>query len=302
MDDAALLRPESGPGLVFTVDFITPVVDEPEAFGAIAAANALSDVYAMGGEPMVALAVAGFPDDKLPKSVLERIFRGGRDKCAEAGCAIVGGHTVLDPELKYGLAVLGKVDADRALVHTGGRAGDALVLTKPIGLGVTAQALKGRRLTAEQIARAIALMTTLNRGAKDAALACGARAATDVTGFGLLGHLHNLASASGVSARVTASSVPMLDFARDLAQAGVVPGGTKRNQKWLEPKTRWAAGLDEATRVLLCDAQTSGGLLIAIARERAPDLVAELGRRGTPAAAIVGELVAGEAGAIEVRA
>jgi selenide,water dikinase len=302
MDDAALLRPESGPGLVFTVDFITPVVDEPEAFGAIAAANALSDVYAMGGEPMVALAVAGFPDDKLPKSVLERIFRGGRDKCAEAGCAIVGGHTVLDPELKYGLAVLGKVDAERALVHTGGRAGDALVLTKPIGLGVTTQALKAGRLSAEQIARAIALMTTLNRGAKDAALACGARAATDVTGFGLLGHLHNLASASGVSARVTASSVPMLDFARDLAQAGVVPGGTKRNQKWLEPKTRWAAGLDDATRVLLCDAQTSGGLLIAVARARAPDLVAELGRRGTPAAAIVGELVAGEAGAIEVRA
>jgi selenide,water dikinase len=239
MDDAALLRPESGPGLVFTVDFITPVVDEPEAFGAIAAANALSDVYAMGGEPMVALAVAGFPDDKLEKSVLERIFRGGRDKCAEAGCAIVGGHTVLDPELKYGLAVLGRVDADRALLHTGGRAGDALVLTKPIGMGVATQALKTKRLLLRQIEEVVTIMSTLNRGAKDAALACGARAATDVTGFGLLGHLHNLASASGVSARVTASAVPVLDFARQFAEAGVVPGGTKRNQKWLEPKTRY---------------------------------------------------------------
>jgi selenide,water dikinase len=301
MDDAALVRPESGPGLVFTVDFITPVVDEPEAFGAIAAANALSDVYAMGGEPMVALAVAGFPDDKLPKSVLERIFRGGRDKCAEAGCAIVGGHTVLDPELKYGLAVLGKVDPERALLQTRARAGDVLVLTKPIGTGVAAQALKAGRLSADEIARAVALMTTLNKAAKDAALACGARSATDVTGFGLLGHLHNLASASGVSARVTASAVPVLDFARDLAQAGVVPGGTKRNLRWLEPKTRFAAAIDEPTKILLCDAQTSGGLLIAVPRERAAELVAELGRRGTPAAAEIGELAAGEAGALEVR-
>jgi selenide,water dikinase len=302
MDDAALLRPESGPGLVFTVDFITPVVDEPEAFGAIAAANALSDVYAMGGEPMVALAVAGFPDDKLEKSVLERIFRGGRDKCAEAGCAIVGGHTVLDPELKYGLAVLGTVDPDRALVHTRGRAGDALVLTKPIGLGVATQALKTRRLLMDQIEEAIAVMSALNRGAKDAALACGAHAATDVTGFGLLGHLHNLASASGVAARVSASAVPVLDFVRVLAQAGVVPGGSKRNKSWLEPKTRFAAGVDDATRMLLCDAQTSGGLLIALPRERAPELVAELGRKRTLAAAVVGELVAGEPGAIEVQA
>jgi len=302
MDDAALLRPESGPGLVFTVDFITPVVDEPEAFGAIAAANALSDVYAMGGEPMVALAVAGFPDDKLPKSVLERIFRGGRDKCAEAGCAIVGGHTVLDPELKYGLAVLGKVDPERAFVHTRGRAGDALVLTKPLGIGVATQALKTGRLLRVDVERAIALMTTLNRGAKDAALACGARAATDVTGFGLLGHLHNLASASGVSARVRASAVPVLDFSRALAQAGVVPGGTKRNRKWLEPSVRFADDVDETTRVLLCDAQTSGGLLIAVPAERAPELVAALGRQGTLAAAVVGELVAGPAGAIEVTA
>jgi selenide,water dikinase len=192
MEDAALLRPPSGSPLVFTVDFITPIVDEPEAFGAIAAANALSDVYAMGGEPQAALAICGFPEDRLPTKILERIFRGGRDKAAQAGCAIVGGHTVIDPELKYGLCVIGTVDADRALSQTGARPGDRLVLTKPLGIGVAAQAIKQGRLGDEEIAEAVEVMTTLNRGARDAALAAGSRAATDVTGFGLLGHLHHL--------------------------------------------------------------------------------------------------------------
>jgi selenide,water dikinase len=300
MEDAALVCPENGPGLVFTVDFITPIVDEPEAYGAIAAANAISDVYAMGGEPMVALAVCGFPDDKLGKDVLARIFRGGRDKAAEAGCAIVGGHTVLDPELKYGLAVIGTVDPARALVQTRARAGDRLVLTKPIGTGIAAQAIKSRKLSAADTARVIALMSTLNREAKNAALACGARAATDVTGFGLLGHLHNLASASGVAARVRASAVPVLDFARALSRHGVVPGGTKRNRDWVAPNTTWSPELPEHETLLLCDAQTSGGLLIAVPREREAELVAELQRRGTPAAASIGELVEGTAGSLEV--
>lgn len=300
MEDAALVCPEHGPALVFTVDFITPIVDAPEAFGAIAAANALSDVYAMGGEPMVALAVCGFPDDKLGKDVLTRIFAGGRDKAAEAGCAIVGGHTVLDPELKYGLAVVGTVDPARALLQTRARVGDRLVLTKPIGTGIAAQAIKSRALAAADIARVIALMSELNREAKNAALAAGARAATDVTGFGLLGHLHNLASASGVSARVRASAVPVLDFARAFAKQGKVPGGTKRNLAWVEPVTRFSKDVAEHEKLILCDAQTSGGLLIAVPKERETELLRDLERRGTPAAASIGELVAGPAGSLEI--
>ena len=300
MEDAALVCPENGPGMVFTVDFITPVVDEPEAYGAIAAANAISDVYAMGGEPMVALAICGFPDDKLGKDVLTRIFRGGRDKAAEAGCAIVGGHTVLDPELKYGLAVIGTVDPARALLQTRGRAGDRLVLTKPIGTGIAAQAIKSRTLAPADIARVIALMSQLNSEAKNAALACGAHAATDVTGFGLLGHLHNLASASKLSARLRASAVPVLDFARPLAQAGKVPGGTKRNLAWVEPNTLFAPGIAEFEKWILCDAQTSGGLLIAVPAEREAELIADLTRRGTASAASIGELVPGVAGALEI--
>ena len=300
MEDAALVCPENGPGLVFTVDFITPIVDEPEAFGAIAASNAISDVYAMGGEPMVALAVCGFPDDKLAKDVLTKIFKGGRDKAAEAGCAIVGGHTVLDPELKYGLAVIGTVDPARALLQTRARAGDRLVLTKPIGTGIAAQAIKSRALAPADIARVIALMSQLNREAKNAAMACFAHAATDVTGFGLLGHLHNLVSASKLSARLRASAVPVLDFARPLASAGQVPGGTKRNLAWVEPVTNFVSGLSDLDKLLLCDAQTSGGLLIAVPAEREAELVADLRRRGTAAAASIGELVAGVAGRIEV--
>jgi selenide,water dikinase len=300
MEDAALVCPENGPGLVFTVDFITPIVDEPEAYGAIAAANSLSDVYAMGGEPMVALAVCGYPDDKLAKEVLARIFRGGRDKAAEAGCAIVGGHTVLDPELKYGLAVIGTVDPARALLQTRARAGDRLVLTKPIGTGIAAQAIKARTLAPADIACVIALMSALNREAKNAALACFAHAATDVTGFGLLGHLHNLASASKLAARVRASAVPVLDFARDLARQGLVPGGTKRNLAWVEPNAAFAPGLSHFEKLILCDAQTSGGLLIAVPAEREVELVADLTRRGTAAAASIGELVAGEPGTLEI--
>jgi selenide,water dikinase len=208
MEDAALLRPGSGPSLVFSVDFITPIVDDPETFGAIAAANSLSDVYAMGGEPQVALAICGFPDGEVDRDVLARIFRGGRDKAAEAGCAIAGGHTVMDPELKYGLCVLGSVDPDRVLVQSGARAGDRLVLTKPIGVGIAAQAIKAGRLDPPELEEVVSAMLTLNDGARDAALSAGAHAATDVTGFGLLGHLRHLALGSGLGARLAAGAVP----------------------------------------------------------------------------------------------
>lgn len=300
LEDAALLRLDSGPELAFTVDFITPIVDSPEDFGAIAAANALSDVYAMGGEPQVALAVCGFPDDKLPLEVVTRIFRGGRDKAAEAGCAIVGGHTVLDPELKYGLCVIGRVPPDGRLTHTAARPGDRLVLTKPIGTGLAAQALKKDQLGVDELALVVEVMTTLNRDAKDAALAAGCRAATDVTGFGLLGHLHHLLLGSDVAAQVDASAVPLLPFARRLAEAGLVPGGTRRNLDYVAPRVKWSAGLGEVERLLLCDAQTSGGLLLAVAPEREADLLADLAARGTPVAVAIGEVTEGESGSIRV--
>ncbi len=300
MEDAALLRPESGPGLVLTVDFITPIVDDPESFGAIAAANALSDVYAMGAEPQIALAVCGFPEDEVSREVLGRIFRGGRDKAAEAGCAIAGGHTVLDPELKYGLCVLGKVDPDRALSQIGARPGDKLVLTKPIGAGIAAQAIKEERLGADQIAEVVATLSTLNAGARNAALAAQARAATDVTGFGLLGHLYNLLQASGHAARLSAGAVPSFGFARELAEEGLVPGGSKRNLEYVEAVTRFDASLGEVERLLLADAQTSGGLLLAVPPENEDRVLAELEAEGTPARAVIGEVIAGTPGEIEV--
>jgi selenide,water dikinase len=300
MEDAALLRPEKGSPLVFTVDFITPIVDDPETFGAVAAANALSDVYSMGGEPQAALAICGFPEGRIATDVLERIFRGGRDKAAEAGCAIVGGHTVIDPELKYGLCVLGVVEPERILAQTRAQAGDRLILTKPLGTGVAAQAIKNQLLAAPDLARVVACLTTLNKGAKDAALTAAAHAATDVTGFGLLGHLHHLLLGSGLAARIFAGAVPVFDFVRPLVEAGSVPGGTKRNREYVEPHTRWSAAVGETERVLLCDAQTSGGLLIAVPREQEGILLAQLERAGTPARAIVGELVTGTPGHIEV--
>ncbi len=300
MEDAALLRPESGPALVFTVDFITPIVDEPEAFGAIAAANSISDVYAMGGEPQVALAVCGFPPEHVSMEVLARIFQGGRDKAAEAGCAIVGGHTVEDPELKYGLCVIGRVDPERTFSHSGAEPGDRLVLTKPIGFGIAAQALKKGLLSPRQIEQLVTLMTTLNKDAKDAALAAGVRAATDVTGFGLLGHLRHLLLGSDCSARLYADSVPVIDFVTEFADKGIVPAGSKNNLAYVAPTTRFDAALDESVPLLLADAQTSGGLLLVVAPTHLDELLAGLEARGAPAAALVGEVCSGEPGQIEV--
>jgi selenide,water dikinase len=300
VEDAALLHPENGSPLVFTVDFITPIVDDPETFGAIAAANALSDVYAMGGEPRAALAVCGFPTDVVPIEILTRILRGGRDKAAEAGCAIVGGHTVQDPELKYGLCVIGVVEDRSALCQDRARAGDRLILTKPLGFGIAAQAIKKGRLSDAQLEQAVVIMTTLNRSAKDAALAAAAHAATDVTGFGLLGHLHHLAMASGLSARVFADAVPRLEFVRQLAEEGMMPGGSKDNLAYVEPRAHFDSSLSEVERLILADAQTSGGLLIAVPPDGEASLLRELAERGTPARAVVGEMCSGEPGSLAV--
>lgn len=299
-DDAAVVRLDDDLALVFTTDFFTPIVDDPYDFGAIAAANALSDVYAMGGTPLSALNLVGFPAATLAGEVLAEILRGGAEKAREAGIDIVGGHTIECDEPIYGLAVTGLVHPNRVVTNAGGREGDVLVLTKPIGLGIVTTAAKQDKDSRGAIAEAIALMTTLNRAAADAMLEVGVHAATDVTGFGLLGHLRNLIAASGCAASVRAGAVPVIEAARAYAGEGIAPGGTLANQRFLGDFVRFDPRVDRAMQLLLCDAQTSGGLLIAVAPEKADALIAALRARGTPAAAAIGALVRGAAGTIDV--
>jgi selenide,water dikinase len=300
MDDAALVNAGAQGQLVFTVDFITPIVDSPESYGAIAAANSISDVYAMGGDPRVALAVCGFPDDKVEPETLARIMQGGSDKAAEAGCAIVGGHTVLDPELKYGLAVLGSVAPERALKQTRAQAGDRLVLTKAIGTGIAAQAIKKGSISESELDEVVLSMTTLNAAAKDAALAADAHAATDVTGFGLLGHLHNMAGAAEASIWLDASAVPTFSGTGARVAAGMVPGGSRNNLAYVEATTRFSDRVDEDLRLVLADAQTSGGLVISVAADNEALLLDELAQRDVAVRAVIGEVRDGAAGTIEV--
>ena len=297
-DDAAVYRLADDLALVATLDYITPVVEDAEAFGAVATANALSDVYAMGGRPIFALNAVNFPREKLPLHYLEAILRGGAAIAAEAGIPILGGHSVDDPELKYGMAVIGTVHPERVVTNAGARPGDLLVLTKPLGIGVVTTAIKADRAAAPTVAAALEVMTTLNRAAAEAMLEVGVDAATDVTGFGLLGHLGEIVRASRVGARVRAGRVPVLAGARQLAEQGMVPGGTRRNRDSLAETVRWDPAVDETTQLLLCDAQTSGGLLIAVRPERSDDLVERLRAVPTPAAAIIGE-VTDEVGTIQ---
>ncbi|GAA3382935.1 selenide, water dikinase SelD [Cryptosporangium minutisporangium] len=257
-DDAAVVRTPAG-AVVATADFFTPVVDDPYDWGRIAATNALSDVYAMGGRPVVAVNLLGWPRDVLPFDLVREVLRGGLDVGRAAGCHVAGGHSVDDPEPKYGMAVTGLVDPDRILRNDAGRAGVPLTLTKPLGIGV----LNTRhKQTGEVFPQAIDAMTTLNDKASTAALEAGAVCATDVTGFGLLGHLHKLARASGVTAEVEAAAVPYLEGAREALAAGYVSGGTRRNLDWVRPHLD-ASAINEDEALLLADAQTSGGLLVA---------------------------------------
>jgi selenide, water dikinase len=297
-DDAAVYRLDAARALVVTADFFTPIVDDPFDFGRIAAANALSDIYAMGARPLLALNLVGFPRSLLGRGILEEILRGGSAVAREAGAAVVGGHSVDDPEPKYGMCVVGEVHPDRLVRNSTARPGDVLVLTKPLGTGIVATALKAGLAPDAAVAAAVAGMTELNRAASEAMLRHGAHACTDVTGFGLLGHLREMATASGLEARVDADAVPVLPGARELAVAGHLPGGTRRNLADLEGMVAWGDDVGEATRWILVDAQTSGGLLIALPRDRAYALVAELEEAATrqPAAAIIGEMAAGAAG------
>jgi cysteine desulfurase len=299
-DDAAVYRLTDELALVVTVDFFTPIVDDPYWFGAISAANSLSDVYAMGARPLFALNVVGFPERRLPLSVLERILAGAADKAAEAGVSILGGHTVEDTEPKFGLAVTGVVHPDRVVTNAGARPGDLLVLTKPLGLGIVATALKQGLAGEEAAMEAREVMATLNRGAAEAMVEVGVHAATDVTGFGLLGHGRELAAASGVDLGISVAAVPVLAGARELAAAGAVPGGTLANLEHVSPATDFAPGVTRVDRLLLADAQTSGGLLISVAEAAAPRLLAELERRGVACAATIGRVTGPGEGRIRV--
>ncbi len=297
-DDAGVYRLTDDLALVQTADFFTPVVDDPYDFGAIAATNALSDVYAMGARPITALNLVAYPKDG-PLDVLAEIMRGGLEKAAEAGVSVIGGHSIDDREPKYGMAVTGVIDPRQLVLKSGGRPGDRLVLTKPLGTGVVATAVKEGRAPAEVIAAAAASMKTLNRAAAEAMGAAGVRGATDVTGFGLLGHLHELAFRSGVTARLSLHAVPFLPGIAALAQVRV-PGGTRTNLRYVNDWTTWTEGITEEQQLMLADAQTSGGLLIAVPAAALDGLLADLAARGVATAAVIGELGEGEAGRMTV--
>jgi selenide,water dikinase len=281
-DDAAVYLLDESRALVVTVDFFTPIVDDPAAFGRIGAANALSDLYAMGARPLFALNLVGFPRKYLDRDLLSEIIRGGSEKAREAGIPILGGHSIDDPEPKFGMVAIGEVDPEALVTNRGARPGDCLVLTKPLCAGVVSTAIKNGAADPELVA-----MQNV-----------GVSAATDVTGYGLLGHLRNVLRSSGAAARIDAGSVPVLDGVRELVAEGHVPGGTKRNLVDLAEDVDFGA-LDPDTRTLLADAQTSGGLLIAVPADRTDVLLAELEGR-SPVAAVIGEVVDGRTGSIVV--
>lgn len=278
-DDAGVFLLREDLALVQTVDFFTPIVDDAFDFGRIAAANALSDVYAMGGTPVSALNIVAFPED-LDLSILEQILAGGATIAHEAGVAIIGGHTIKDPEPKFGMAVTGTIDPHKIVKNAGARPGDVLVLTKPLGTGILATALKRDLIDASQMQHAIGWMTTLNDKASRAMLAADAHAATDVTGFGLLGHAGELAKASGVRLLIDSEAVPVMPFVADLVREGAIPGGTRDNEALHAEFTTFDPTVSATMRTILSDAQTSGGLLISVSRDRAPALLADLRAAG----------------------
>ncbi len=282
-----------------TVDFFTPIVDNPAAWGAIAVANALSDIYAMGATPLFGLNLVGWPSERVPFEMLAEVLKGGAEVAERARCLILGGHSIDAVEPTFGMAAIGEVHPDRMLTNAGACAGDVLVLTKPIGTGILATALKRDALLEAGMADAVRSMTTLNDGAARAALRVGVSAATDVTGFGLLGHLGTMLEASKVAAELAFDAVPVLPHARNLAARGVVPGGTERNLA-AAGRVEWDSDVSAADRYLCVDAQTSGGLLLAVPRENEAALVAALQEEQTPTAAVIGRVVAGPPGQIHI--
>jgi selenide, water dikinase len=295
-DDAAVYRINDDTALILTVDFFPPITDDPFEFGAIAAANSLSDVYAMGGRPLVALNIVGFPAS-LDKDILGEVLRGGYSKANEAGCLIVGGHTVDDPEPKYGLSVVGIVEPGKQVTNAGARPGDMLVLTKPLGTGIITTAGKQEKVSPEVLEGAVTTMATLNRAAAEAMMKVGVNAATDITGFGLMGHLKSMVRGSKVTAQVSLSRVPVLPGVWDLLDQGVAPGGTHRNLHSVADTVQWHGDLSQREQLLLCDAQTSGGLLISVAGSKLDALLSQLSQGGV-SVAVVGEITGESVGKI----
>ncbi len=301
-DDAAVYRLNDHQALIMTVDFFPPITDDPFEFGVIAAANSLSDVYAMGGRPVAALNIVGFPAS-LDKDILGEVLRGGYSKANEAGCLIVGGHTVDDPEPKYGLSVVGLVEPGKQVSNAGAQPGDALVLTKPLGTGIITTAGKQGLVGPEDapMRAAVTAMATLNRAACEAMTKVGVNAATDVTGFGLMGHLKSMTRGSGVTAEVDLGRVPVLPGARELLERGVAPGGTHRNLQSVADAVDWSPELTEQDQLLLCDAQTSGGLLISVPADKSGTLLAALRAEGVEDAAVIGRVTEASEGRIKAR-
>ena len=276
--------------VVLTVDFFPPIVDDPYSFGEIAVANALSDVYAMGGKPLLGLNIVGFPVE-LHKDILAQVLKGGASKAREAGVLIVGGHTVDDKEPKFGLAVTGAIQPGRQVTNAGAKVGDVLVLTKPIGTGIITTAGKQQKVEADILENAVRVMGVLNSSASEAMMKVGVNACTDVTGFGLMGHLRGMVEASGVGGKIVHGAVPVLDGALDLLEEGIAPGGTHRNLDSVDGVVNWSPGVGDSAKLLLCDAQTSGGLLISVESDKKDALVQQLEAAGVDTRAVIGEIV-----------
>lgn len=300
-DDAGVYKLTEDLALVQTVDFFTPIVDDPYDFGQVAAANALSDVYAMGGTPLTALNIVAFPVGTLDSVILSEILRGAGEKLREAGAALVGGHSIDDPEPKFGLAVTGTVHPDRILTNAGAKPGDRLIVTKPIGVGILTTAIKRDQLDPEQIRQVTRVMATLNKKAAEIMAGYEVHACTDVTGFGLLGHTLEMARGSQTGIVLDRRRVPVLPKAKELAERGTIPGGTKNNFRHVEGSVEFAPSLDEYERYVLCDAVTSGGLLIAVDASDAEALLAALHEGGVEDAAMIGEVTAEHPGRIVVK-
>ena len=300
-DDAAVYRLDKNTAIIVTVDFFTPITDDPYEFGVIAAANSLSDVYAMGGKPLVALNIVGFPAE-LAVDMLGDVLKGGYDKAAEAGCLIVGGHTVDDSEPKYGLSVVGLIEPGKEVSNANAQPGDVLVLTKPIGTGIITTGCKQGITPDDILKNAVDVMATLNKGAAEAMMRVGINSCTDITGFGLMGHLRGMTRGSNVGAIINASDVPVLPGVWDLLEKNVVPGGTFRNMNGVEDSVDWDESLTDQQRLLMCDAQTSGGLLISVTKDKVEKLLSELKISGVETRVIVGEITAANSGRILVKA
>ena len=299
-DDAGVYRLNEEQAIVQSVDFFTPVVDDPYAFGQIAAANALSDIYAMGAKPLTAMNLVSFPVGKLKMEILAKILQGGSDKIREAGAVLVGGHSIDDAEPKYGLSVTGIVHPKHVLSNAKAKPGDVLILTKPLGVGIITTGIKRGIVSSEAEAEVIQVMATLNKGAAEAAIKVGVHAVTDVTGFGFLGHLHEMLQASQCRAEVYAEAVPVLESVWECIKQKAIPGGTQANRRHLEGHVDFAPDVSEEVRIVLFDAVTSGGLLLAVPEDHVDCLIRQLQENKTPAAAVVGRIQKGEAGKIAV--